>query len=360
LPSTPQPIETPITQLAGIFGGVKNKILKGFASSDQDIARNRSPSLGRSDPHAEPSVALSNMMAAGLVNAPSLPQDLNPSSSGPSPNSSRATSAAGHRDTANSKAGTESLSRASSLSSITSRNAEQGLPHGYAKSMYLPLLREVNDDRPISQSILRNDSSEDQVARAKEEQFRRLIEDAQQRTSPAITDSDHTLGTQDACPPSPDDIIFEQKLTEAYEQQTHQGDFSRLNSPGKSLIPSSSDDRFTSEMSQSTSDRSLPSAFSATSSIGMEFARSSDGTAKYASADQVDAVRHATTAAQTSSYNNHYESNHLTLQQPGYEEDDYSDDSFIEMSRPKRPDSAPVRGTSSSSRNVRPKSGFGS
>ena len=105
--------------------------------------------------------------------------------------------------------------------------------------------------------------------------------------------------------------------------------------PAERLPANSSEDRLTSEMSLSTSNRSLPSAFSAAASVAY------DNTVKYSSIGDFDAI-------------DHISARDLAVEQrpvvPIDDEDD-SDDSFIEMSRPKRPESTqPTRSTSAASR----------
>jgi SNF1-activating kinase 1 len=357
LPSTPQPLETPTTQLGGIFGGVKNKILMSAANSNPEIKRNRSPSLGRTDPHGEPSVAVSNTTAAGLVNLPALLQDLNaPSSSAASPDSSRATSATGHVDTIRPQSRAEAISRASSLSSVASGGPEALQSQPQQRQGFLPLLMEVGDDPHTSTSLILARSTDDFVDHAKEEYFRRMIVQSRQSQKAAITaQQEEMFNSQDPCPPSPDDL--EQTPAESCtHHDTYPHDYHHNPSSAPRLAPSSSEDRFHSEMSQSTSNRSLPSAFSGTSSIGIDYGHPPDGTVKYPPAGEPEAVMHQPTAEHTGY--NHHDPNALMLQNVDDDGDD-SDDSFIEMSRPKRPDSAPVRGSSVSSKKTgeQPESG---
>jgi SNF1-activating kinase 1 len=353
LPSTPQQIETPSTPLGNIFGGVKGRPLRSPAFSEVQADRRRSISLGRKtlsddDPHAEPSLAISNATAAGLVNLPAALQELNAASSSgaPSPSSSRPPSAAAHVDVVRSREADESMSRVSSVSSVASRGRlESVATHSHYKNTYLPLLKEVSNDQQVTRRSISDETQEEEVARAKEEQLRRLIQEDAQHRSDSITElRQKPTSTQDACPPSPDDFIFERKISEAsYHPPLVLPDQSlNYHHSSQQLPVSSSEDRLTSDMSQSTSNRSLPSAISASSSIGMDLGYSPDNTVKYSSAGDFPTIEHISAA----------EFSHGHVGNMTIDDGEDSDDSFIEMSRPKRPDSLHTsRSTSATWRN---------
>jgi SNF1-activating kinase 1 len=283
LPSTPQEIEMPASGLSGIFGGTKRKILKKVRSREH----HRTPSadriaMGDDTPYGEPSRALSNTVAAGMVNAPpGFWQDgnLTSSSAAPSPISSKTPSVAGPSDLYRTmeKASTEPLSRESSFSSVASRGmpliAERVVPP--TRSTFLPLLGDAVDEHS---SRLIASASDDLIARAKEEQLRRLIQEResknQRRPVSASSQRPQSATSQGACPPSPDDVMFPRHEDAAGLGSTQ---FSPLGPsaagytvPGqrmKLIVNSSSEDHFASGMSQSTSNPSIPSIVSADSSV---------------------------------------------------------------------------------------------
>jgi [calcium/calmodulin-dependent protein kinase] kinase len=142
-----------------------------------------------------------------------------------------------------------------------------------SRSTYLPLLGEAVDEYSTKQTITVGD---DRIARAKEEQIRRLIQEGEnqnhKRPVSASGPRPQSSLSQGACPPSPDDIMFARHE----ETSVHYQNFSPLGpptagytvaGPRKSIVNSSSEDHFTSGMSQSTSNPSIPSVISAHSSV---------------------------------------------------------------------------------------------
>jgi [calcium/calmodulin-dependent protein kinase] kinase len=283
LSSTPQAIETPISGLSGIFGGTKKKILKRVRSREH----HRSPSadriaLGDGTPYGEPSRALSNAIAAGMVTAsPGFWQDgnLTSSSAAPSPISSKAPSVASPSELfrTKEKVSTDSLSRQSSFSSVASRGmpliAGRVIPP--TRSTFLPLLDDAADEHS---SRLIASASDDLISRAKAEQFRRLIQEreskGQKRPVSASSQRPPSAMSQAACPPSPDDVMFARHEDTVGHSSTQ---FSSLGHPAagytvpghpmKLIANSSSEDHIASGMSQSTSNPSIPSIVSANSSV---------------------------------------------------------------------------------------------
>lgn len=351
LPSTPLPLDTPATPLGGIFGGVKNLLRHGSTSSS-NMSRNRSRSTSRralvdEDPHGEPSLAISNTMAAGLVNLPAALQNMvaSPASMEPSPGSSRPPSAMGHPDYPRSRETTETgLSRASSLSSVASRGRSDTVL-SLQKAPGLPqveeLTQEALDSRPMSQSSLRErEGTAEEVSKAKEEQFRRLIrESAQTRKQSLSEQQEPPAELEEECPPSPDDYIFQRHQSNAsnFEHPPLTTPHNYYQRPGhaQAIAAGSSEGHLTSEMSQSTSNRSLPSAYSASSSYGygVDHAFSSESTAKYSSTGEFQGMSYP---SETDIL--YEESNNLEPVDDGED----SDESFIEMSRPKRSTSGPA------------------
>lgn len=108
------------------------------------------------------------------------------------------------------------------------------------------------------------DSSEQSQRRAKEEQIRRLMLEVgtHERPISAMGRERAESSISQDCPPSPDDI--------AYGQNSYFPDSTNMltgyPSQSSQLVSSSSEDHFT-EMSQSTSNPSIPSVLSADSSV---------------------------------------------------------------------------------------------
>ncbi|KAF2100532.1 kinase-like protein [Rhizodiscina lignyota] len=342
LPSTPKTLDSPGgSSLGGIFGGTGKRLMKSFGRSrDRGTADRegggRDASVDRrsidrltdtsDDPHAEPSLAFSNTIASGLLKQPDLPQSRS-SSANPSPISSRAASVTSpdvpyHRQ--------KGVSRQSSISSVSSAR-----------------LRPVTASKDPPESLayhLPSSSSAEEFDRAREESFRRrMVEEQQQQDRPPSSSQNRArsfLG-QGACPPSPDDEIFYRRQREeaaarprsaTYDSQTvqHPVHFPPL-PPNRLVTSSSSEDHFTSGLSQSTSNPSIPSLI-------LDFASGKKESSMDPPSDS------STIYPQPNSQQPHNESHHED--DDGYagdgdgdaaveSGDDDSDDSFIEMTRPK-------------------------
>ncbi|KAI9701307.1 MAG: hypothetical protein M1820_006529 [Bogoriella megaspora] len=235
LPNTVPSLETPGgSTLSGLFSGAGRKIFKTARSRDRSTgsgsASSRAASLDRAsgdidDAHSEPSVALSNDFASGQVDPPDY-------SSSPS---------------------------ASKRHSLMNPWTSHGFQQMFSSSTEASQAQDESPDARFHRAT-------DELMR------RRQLEISQSRDRPSSSQQ-----TQEACPPSPDDDIFysRQQDDEALHLQTTQRVPSLDTSPMGSTVhfqqrvmtPSSSEDRLTSAMSQTTSNPSIPSVASANSSI---------------------------------------------------------------------------------------------
>ncbi|KAF2421509.1 kinase-like protein [Tothia fuscella] len=303
LPSTP--LERPSnSSLGGIFGGAKQKILRRVQSKEPKSGQ----LLGRASPvdrllgggedaHGEPSLGFSNTIAAGMVNPPECLVDdfmsMSASSAQASPLSSRAPSISSHTPSITSAehlradyGSTEEggLSRNSSLSSLSSRRpfpfrARSEIPP--PMPTYLPLLGEATEEQRARPNTHSGNFFDDLFHRAKDEQVRKLILERDQKERPASAqiyghhrnESTSTSAQDVARPPSPDnDVCFRQRSgldlqkqfspTDSLSEATILTGYPPHQPPP--LIFSSSEDQLT-QMSQSTSNPSIPSVLSANS-----------------------------------------------------------------------------------------------
>jgi serine/threonine protein kinase len=351
LPSTPLEMNTP-SSLGGIFGGAKQKLLSTVRNArDRSVGRHgRASPIDRvatssADPHSQASLAVSDAMAAGQVTTSSyLLDESTTASSVTSAVSSRNASISSNlylEPNARSEAG---ISRNSSLSSIASRrrgrartDASTMRPH----STYLPLLDDIpteyKDAKPQHAASRGVDDLD--FARAKEEQIRRRIQESQLRPASTLGHSrGQSLASED-CPPSPDDETQWRKEAEQAADQvdSYFGNIEPLREAAHSHLMSSSSEDHLTGMSQSTSNPSIPSVASADSSVqndGAYFPEHSHDRRKesqqseelFVSSDQ------AAVYIQQSHHEDHgYDGDHAVES----DEDDDSDDSFVEMTRHK-------------------------
>ncbi|KAF2085953.1 kinase-like protein, partial [Saccharata proteae CBS 121410] len=224
VPSTPLTLDPPgASNLSGIFGGA-TRMLRSVRSKETGDKKGhgREKSIDRlvhgdDNPHGEPSIAVSEAVAAGHVDTP--------------------------------------FFRSSSNSSAASPGS--------------PNARALHDSDMIRQGSPPSRQSSISFDRAREENLRRrLLEEAQgtssgassrpvSRAGPQVSRPPSAL-SQAPCPPSPDDDLYLAKQQQA--SPAHQSAASHLTS-------SSSEDQFYSGMSQSTSNPSIPSVMSADSSV---------------------------------------------------------------------------------------------
>lgn len=368
-PSTPLVIDT-ISNSAGGLGNIIGHTAKNMmrslgrsrerkgTHSDRDTSVE---SRRTDDMYADPSIGLSNTIASGHVNPPSLPTEssMGGSSGLPSPVSSRAQSLASASHDRLQNAATRSddsgLSRQSSVASISSRprSSTLAVPSGNGhppQANYLPLTDDVIDGRYSKPNPITGSTTDMRFLKAQDELIRRRkLEEEQNKdglsSSPSQQRPPSSL-SQEACPPSPDDEIFVQNQQQEAHQKLHpvictlkalpeaepatfnaeqlerHNQFERHN-----IVSSSSEDHFTSGMSQSTSNPSIPSVVSADSSVPPD-----DGVYML-SPDKLPEERVGTTKKPFGLHQHEdYE---------GYDGDgdaaaeSDSDDSFIEMSRQK-------------------------
>lgn len=276
LPSTPRTLDSPGANLGGIFGGAGRSLMRKFgrsrdrsAADNDDDARDRSldrASVDRltdtsDDLHAEPSLAISDTVASGLLRQPDLPHSQS-SSAMPSPVSSRAASITSPDLSYHGKQGPSRQSSISSASSALRR------PLTASKDAPEHMTHYFSGTHPA-----------DEFDMAREEYFRRrMVEEQQLQDRPPSAGQSLPQHIQGACPPSPDDEMFHRKQQEdvmarprsaTYDPSaTHHYVSNTPSLPASRLFTSSSsEDHFASGLSQSTSNPSIPSVVSADSSL---------------------------------------------------------------------------------------------
>ncbi|KAH6639343.1 serine/threonine-protein kinase PAK1 [Boeremia exigua] len=290
LPGTPTALDTPTgSHLGGLFGGLPRRVVNSMKSKDKlkpprDYARKKSFDnsidrlmIGEQDPHGVPSLALSTTNASGHVDQPDV-KELSPIARSRSPSYSDAQSLDP----------LDYSSRQSSLSSLSSRLAgrwalanelEVGptldIPHGSWKSQNSSRSAHTANSHWLSSA---HETSDERFNRAKDEFIRRRVQEQKmgRERSASTTQRPGSALDQTACPPSPDDVIFNERQKVVSQHQkveeylgTHHAESSE-NSPiggqERGLAFCSSEEQFT-PMSQSTSNPSIPSVASAGSSV---------------------------------------------------------------------------------------------
>lgn len=274
LPGTPMALESPGgSNLGGLLGGAGRRILKTVR--ERSAARSHAPDFrGRSsnregsteslDPHAGPSVAVSQTSAAGHVDLPEALRVITPGTSANnsrrgSPVSSRAPSVvSGSPKFLRSTRGP--LSRKSSASSLRSDARSSVSHHG-------------NEETPVKQAA-RNvmpESSAEDWQRADDERVRKLIREGESDDNASHDGHPRPQVTlhRRRCPPSPDDHDphrIDLRRPSAADVSSHET--SPTGHAGQlppSLVSSSSD--FGSAVSMSVSNPSIPSVISEASSV---------------------------------------------------------------------------------------------
>jgi serine/threonine protein kinase len=365
MPSTPS-MEHPPSGISGIFGGAKRKGLmslrgkRGESSRDRQGNTNTFLPLGHEDTHAQPSVAVSQAMAAGLVNPPAALQDgvLAGGSAAPSPTSSRAPSIGGIHDLIRTVDKNGQISRASSLSSVSSRGrlTMGGKYHPY-KAHPTTVVTEATGPEFQAANPSQPRLDTEIIETAKKEQFRRLINEERQHQESVLSTQQSPISHQpyQPCPPSPDDLDFNRRQAEvapiAHEDLSLPEPASDYGlTQNTRLITSESEDQFPSGISQSTSNPSIPSAFSANSSIGTEDMAFGVESSRKAAAEW--------SAAQSQQHQTHFSD------LPAHDEESYtmnhddagysSEDDFVEMFSSKKKTPIPTRHGRSNSQPVAP------
>jgi [calcium/calmodulin-dependent protein kinase] kinase len=264
LPGTPTALDTPGGHnLGGIFGGVPRRIVNSVRSREQMLRppqeRTRPQSIDRlggdDDAHSGPSIALSTTSVEGHVQ--DVLSDLSPTlARGSSPSLSELQSPDPTE---------RASSRQSSISSTSSyRNRT------YATHSQIEASSTLEPSTYLRQRV----PSEEAFNRAKDELVRRRVfEETQGRDRTLSMNAQRPASalSQSECPPSPDDEDFfrRQRRSDYFERGQHvHPDAHLVGYPSQTtaLTSSSSEDQFAS-MSQSTSNRSIPSVASANSSV---------------------------------------------------------------------------------------------
>jgi serine/threonine protein kinase len=337
-----------------MFGGV----LKRPGLQELGMMHHNPSELSAHDENirAEPTVGISNMTASGLLNLPAVLQDhVSACSTAPSPLSFKPESVASGAEFIRIR-GSDTMSRASSnhsVSSLASRSKPTVETYsGQAQGSFLPLMHEAKSG--LSREA--RESENDKLRKAKDDQIRRLIKEGQDNlqssNGPA---SDPNLDV--ACPPSPDDLpmsnpmnrppLFHGLSAPDLEAASHPHNH-QFHSHHSSIQQSYSEDHIAAEISQSTSNKSLPSALSASSSIGVGM---SAGVSGYALHDKVHGMDTPT------AYQDTYQSSDYLVDDTGesyhhqMEDDDSGDDSddFVEMAFSRKSKSTASGPTASSS-----------
>lgn len=205
----------------------------------------------------------------------------------------------------------------------------------HPQTYFLPLTGEITDSNSRSRPVSRSATTPDSFSRAKEEQLRRLILEGEQQRQSTPAPQGLSAGTQ-PCPPSPDDILFARQQADASvnpQPALSIGPSAIEQAHASRIANSSSDDWFQSGMSQSTSNPSLPSAYSASSSVTAE-----DVGALTTEPGRYDVNRTRILAPQhqLAPIPNNEEDDGYTGDN-AYESDESSDESFIQMSSKKKP-----------------------
>ncbi|KAI5246704.1 kinase-like protein [Aureobasidium subglaciale] len=187
--------DSTVTNIGGLLSGAGRRILKsvrdrstaGRGADGLERSTSRAPSES-SDAHADPSVAVSNTQASGLLDLPDVLKNISPAisiSSSPMISRSQSRAAPERRDTAIRPSTT--LSRQVSTSSFEAR-------------------RRLDSDSawdPDHSDRLPNESSEYDFRRAEDEWLRRSTRESSDETR--VAPSRARTEVPDTCPPSPDD-----------------------------------------------------------------------------------------------------------------------------------------------------------
>ncbi|KAI7162090.1 kinase-like protein [Hortaea werneckii] len=269
MPGTPVALDTPgghgLTSFLGsgtarrMFKSLREKSMpRGHDSRARSSDR---ASIASEAPHGEPSLALSNTVAAGHVHAPEVPQEYGSSSAPGSKHNSPASSRAHSVVSANSKLSVGqrhggSVSRTSSATSMRSL---------YARNADAQAVETTADYR--AQPRVEESSAED-WQRADEERIRKLIREDDATVQAPAPDADRT------CPPSPDDHHEEHLRNQARQAPvldtsnptSHEASpTSHTAQMPPAMVSSSSD--FGSAVSMSVSNPSIPSVISEATSV---------------------------------------------------------------------------------------------
>ncbi|QIW96980.1 hypothetical protein AMS68_002498 [Peltaster fructicola] len=250
LPSTPRAIETTANNLSGLLGGSHRNVFKiirersstrSFGEHSRQSSFDRG-SISSRDAHAEPSLAVSETLVPGRMQAPEiLSTDIAQSSADNSEHTSPVSMRPRSMVVTGYRGALDSLSRQSSTNSIASSNARL---QGHERAL-------TEEDR----------------RRIEEQHMRRLLREVAEPPRPSSVFDERN------CPPSPDDVRSRQSSD---ARRISDFDISHTSSyetspttPGVQVLPSlvSSSSDFGSAVSMSISNPSIPSVISEASSV---------------------------------------------------------------------------------------------
>ncbi|EMC97724.1 hypothetical protein BAUCODRAFT_122149 [Baudoinia panamericana UAMH 10762] len=276
LPSTPIALASPGgSGLQSIFSsGAARRALKSLreASIPRSEVRGRSQdrvSIHSIDAHGEPTLALSQTSAEGLVNPPQALQDIAPKSSAPS---SIQNSPVGSRSHSVVSSPQDRLQPLPNFPSALSRNSSGGSIRSISRSSEAPVAvasPPVAIASPVaSQAREAIGSSAADWQRAEDEHIRKIIREEQEKAARMTSAFDDRT-----CPPSPDDQRVKRRQSQhppplelstpaSSHETSPTGQISQLPA---AMVSSSSD--FGSAVSMSVSNPSIPSVISEASSI---------------------------------------------------------------------------------------------
>ena len=280
LPRTPTAVDS-----SGGFGGMARRILKTVREKSTSRSTEERPSssergsigsTGSMDTHGEPSLAVSQTVAAGQVNPPAAFDEFAPISatSSPygSPSVSRPLSAVSSPPAdrlSPSAAEPGSLSRTSSRGSVSSVGRRAVLHNTNLSRSPVRSRSPVGSRSPIAQHARgTHGSSAEDWQRAEDEHIRKLIRENQEEYERPLSSFDDRT-----CPPSPDD----QRSKHSDSRRVSVLDISNPESPNESsptghgaqmpATMASSTSDFGSAASMSVSNPSIPSVISEASSV---------------------------------------------------------------------------------------------
>ncbi|KAI9815071.1 MAG: hypothetical protein M1827_002914 [Pycnora praestabilis] len=283
LPGTPVVIDTVgNSSLGAIFGGSARRLVKKMRSrestrhsSDGSQGAKRPHSVDRvgfnfDDAYADASIAVSSTFASGHVDPPEVLKEVSPTDRFYAVEHTSAqlvpdTTISGTPPSSEAEASKlQRLSISSSSGRPTTAPADERRGSVPAESMRSPL-----------RSLFPAESTDESFRRAQDQQQRRRqleMEISGEMSNPTSAAVPEPILNRSSCPPSPDDEIFFRKQT---EEQARRHPLTRdneliLGSAMQPIISSSSEDPLTPGMSQSESYPSVPSMFSARSSISAD------------------------------------------------------------------------------------------
>lgn len=256
---------TGVQNLGGLLSGAGRRILQsvrdrstvGRTGEGGNRSSSRAPSEA-GDPHADPSVAVTNAFASGQLDPPEALKDITPASSSmTSPVTSRSQSvmASEPLDTLDGI-----LTRKDSSASLAARR-RVAVDHS------------IRTSTRNSSGRLPNESTAEEFQRAEDEWLRKRLRENREMSSPGHSSEQKSPTT---CPPSPDDDMFSQRRVDALR---HCGSSHEASPTGTRpfMTPSSSDDRFHGGSPMTRSNPSIPSVTTVDSELPLKNGSCRDG-----------------------------------------------------------------------------------